>query len=171
MGVGSSLPHAGSSVFEMEEVPQRRATSSRPIRTAASSSASRRRRKSHLSKREPVREDFTDDESFDAAWHKWREDRDCNNQSVKRSRLRAKLRKQQESTTTTPAAGKSVASKRSMRRASPEPADSLPTMRDELHLLARYVSPQHTVSVSETRQATNIINKYLAEQRRGGGSE
>lgn len=148
-----------------------RPTPARAPRPSGTSASSRRRRKSHTSKREPVRQDFSDDESFDAAWHKWREDRDCNNLSVKRSRQRAKLRKLKELEVAAPAAGKSTGTKRVAQKAHPEPADSVSSMREELYLLSRFASDQEKLSTTEARQAKGIINKYLAEQRRGGGSE
>ena len=51
------------------------------------------RRKRPLSKREPQPDEFSDDNEYSRAWTKWREDRDHNNKSVKRSRERAKIRK------------------------------------------------------------------------------
>eukprot|EP00048_Salpingoeca_helianthica_P000254 m.40372 g.40372 ORF g.40372 m.40372 type:complete len:201 (-) comp10311_c1_seq2:118-720(-) len=44
-------------------------------------------------KKEPQREDFGSEEEFNLAWIKWRETRDSNNESVKRSRICAKLKK------------------------------------------------------------------------------
>lgn len=54
------------------------------------------RRKRPLSKREPQPDEFSDDNEYSRAWTKWREDRDHNNKSVKRSRERAKIRKLQQ---------------------------------------------------------------------------
>lgn len=51
------------------------------------------KRKQPSNKREPIADEFSDEEEFKRAWAKWRDDRDHNNQSVKRSRQRAKLRK------------------------------------------------------------------------------
>lgn len=49
-----------------------------------------------MSKREPLRDEFDSEQAFTAAWAKWRDDRDQNNRSVKRSRQRAKQRRLQE---------------------------------------------------------------------------
>jgi len=133
---------------------------SRP-QSSSTSTAPRRRRKRQTSKREPLRAEFSDEESFQQSWSKWREDRDCNNQSVKRSRMRAKMRKQREMEASKTSAGKSVRGTSTLEN----------VMREELFLLARFVSPQHTVTYAETRKAKAIITKYLAQQAGGGGSE
>jgi len=58
-------------------------------------STNSQRKKRVSNKKEPQRSDFASDEEYKEAWHKWREIRDHNNDSVKRSRQAAKQRKQQ----------------------------------------------------------------------------
>eukprot|EP00047_Mylnosiga_fluctuans_P001913 m.222395 g.222395 ORF g.222395 m.222395 type:complete len:334 (-) comp10753_c0_seq1:170-1171(-) len=52
-----------------------------------------KKRKRNNNKREPLREDFDSDEAYQEAWAKWRDTRDNNNESVKRSREHARQRK------------------------------------------------------------------------------
>jgi hypothetical protein len=54
-----------------------------------------KRRKRPLSKREPTREEYTDEEDFQSAWAKWRDIRDHNNKSVRLCRENAKIRRMQ----------------------------------------------------------------------------
>ena len=54
-----------------------------------------KRRKRPLSKREPTREEYTDEEDFQSAWTKWRDIRDHNNKSVRLCRENAKIRRMQ----------------------------------------------------------------------------
>jgi heterogeneous nuclear ribonucleoprotein U-like protein 1 len=47
-------------------------------------------------KKEPQREEFPDQESYEAAWARWRDARDSNNASVKRSRELAKKKRSEQ---------------------------------------------------------------------------
>lgn len=52
-----------------------------------------KKRKRNNNKREPFRAEFASEELYEEAWHKWRDTRDNNNESVKRSRENAKVKR------------------------------------------------------------------------------
>lgn len=53
----------------------------------------RKRKRLGHNKKQPTRREFNSEAEFQIAWHQWRDDRDHNNESVKKSRLRAKQKK------------------------------------------------------------------------------
>lgn len=54
------------------------------------------RRKRTSNKKEPTRDEFESEEDYQLAWTKWRESRDNNNESVKRSRMLAKKKREEQ---------------------------------------------------------------------------
>lgn len=52
-----------------------------------------KKRKRNNNKREPLRAEFATEELYEEAWGKWRDTRDNNNESVKRSRENAKVKR------------------------------------------------------------------------------
>jgi hypothetical protein len=63
-------------------------------RESSASSEERKRRASN--KKEPVREEFDSEEQYTLAWTRWRDLRDHNNESVKRSRMMAKQKRDEQ---------------------------------------------------------------------------
>lgn len=61
-----------------------------------SSSAEERRKRRSSNKKEPTRDEFETDEEFQLAWTRWRDLRDHNNESVKRSRQMAKKKREEQ---------------------------------------------------------------------------
>eukprot|EP01147_Barroeca_monosierra_P008299 gene8299-10179_t len=59
-------------------------------------SQSEKRRRRPTNKKEPAREEYKTDEEFQLAWTRWRESRDNNNESVKRSRALAKQKRDEQ---------------------------------------------------------------------------
>lgn len=57
------------------------------------SSPQAKKRKRNHNKREPLRDEFDSEEAYLDSWHKWRDTRDNNNESVKRSREHARQRR------------------------------------------------------------------------------
>lgn len=92
-----------------------------------------RKRKRPTSKREPLPDEYGDEGEYNVAWAKWREDRDHNNRSVKRSRQRAKLKKAEAiKATTTSGSGPSK-----KPRVAESPEEQLEASREDLGLLVR----------------------------------
>eukprot|EP00045_Choanoeca_perplexa_P001080 m.17915 g.17915 ORF g.17915 m.17915 type:complete len:175 (+) comp10717_c0_seq1:80-604(+) len=58
--------------------------------------AEEKRRKRASNKKEPERGEYDTEEDFQLAWTKWRESRDNNNESVKRSRMMAKKKREEQ---------------------------------------------------------------------------
>lgn len=65
-----------------------------PYRMALGGSERRKRRITN--KKEPRRDEFPSEEEFQLAWTRWRESRDNNNESVKRSRQLAKQKRDEQ---------------------------------------------------------------------------
>eukprot|EP00055_Hartaetosiga_balthica_P007593 m.26338 g.26338 ORF g.26338 m.26338 type:complete len:190 (-) comp5849_c0_seq1:561-1130(-) len=55
-----------------------------------------KKKKRSSNKKEPTRDEFGSDEEFNLVWTKWRESRDNNNESVKRSRMLARQRRDEQ---------------------------------------------------------------------------
>eukprot|EP00049_Salpingoeca_infusionum_P025665 m.21073 g.21073 ORF g.21073 m.21073 type:complete len:177 (+) comp8239_c0_seq2:577-1107(+) len=55
-----------------------------------------RPKKRSSNKKKPVRSEYATQEEFDVAWEKWRQCRDHNNESVKRSRIMAKKKREEQ---------------------------------------------------------------------------
>eukprot|EP00049_Salpingoeca_infusionum_P005410 m.91743 g.91743 ORF g.91743 m.91743 type:complete len:245 (-) comp12959_c0_seq1:1225-1959(-) len=70
-------------IKDKPDLPTKRLTSAAP------------RKKRAMNKREPERSEFATEREYKDAWHKWRIERDQNNESVKRSREAARERKEQ----------------------------------------------------------------------------
>lgn len=136
-------------------------TARAPIsRTARDTNRSKRKR--GASKREPLAEEFANKTEFDSAWQKWREDRDQNNRSVKRSRERAKLRKLQEaSKKATGRGGRQAADVTSKVEAIfTDARDELEEAKAELALLCKYIRDQDSVTGHEGRRVKRLVTKY-----------
>jgi len=84
------LATSGSKAILLERLEEAVATRSD---IALNRLANVKKRKRNNNKREPLREDFDSDEAYQEAWTKWRDTRDNNNESVKRSREHARQRK------------------------------------------------------------------------------
>lgn len=87
-GLATSGPRAAlttrllDAIKENEELSLER-LSSQPVK----------KRKRNNNKREPTRDEFDSEEQYQEAWTKWRGTRDNNNESVKRSRENAKMKR------------------------------------------------------------------------------
>lgn len=114
-------------------------------RTSSSTSNSK------SNKREPLPEDYDDEETFNSVWTKWRDDRDHNNRSVKRSRQRAKLRKLEALKAT-------QASSRGKKEESSSNSE-LEAYKIELQLLVRMIK-KRTLTSTEVKRANNVIERY-----------
>ena len=122
-----------------------------------------RKRKRPTSKREPLPDEFSDEEEYNHAWSKWREDRDHNNRSVKRSRQRAKQKKIE--------AVKSTSSG-SRGNARPESTENqLNVARDDLKLLARALKKDFLNDAQQKRVKTLLSMYDSDDSGRTGSSE
>lgn len=143
-------------------LPSRRGASRAPGPASRGS-----KRKRSASKKEPVLEEYAEQAEFDVAWNKWREDRDQNNRSVKRSRERTKLRKMQEASRKSgggrhPGAegsGTVKASGAAMGAAAAATAE-LAEARAELALLCRYIADNDNVTGHEGRKVKRLVTMY-----------
>merc|ERR1712166_1421284 len=106
-----------------------------------------RKRKRPTSKREPLPDEFSDEEEYDQAWTKWREDRDHNNRSVKRSRQRAKLKKLET--------GKATGSSKS----SNSEDTKVETLKKDLRLLVKLHSGKR-MPESQAKRARILLEMY-----------
>lgn len=102
-------------------------------------------------KREPLPEDFDDEETFKKAWAKWRDDRDHNNRSVKRSRQRAKLRKLE--------ALKVAQSSSKTKKSEGSPEAQLEACKIELHLLVRLIK-KRSLTTTEQKRVNAVIERF-----------
>lgn len=108
-------------------------------------------RKRPTSKREPLPEEFSDQEEYDVVWSKWREDRDHNNRSVKRSRQRAKQKKLETLNTSSKYCGKSTKFDNH--------AIEIDRFKSDLKLMVMLNQGQHMTKAQNTR-AELLIDMY-----------
>lgn len=121
-----------------------------------------RKRKRPTSKREPLLDEFSDEEEYNQAWSKWREDRDHNNRSVKRSRQRAKQKKLEVAKST---------SSGSRGKARPESTENqLNVARDDLRLLAKALK-KNFLNDTQQKRVKTLLSMYDSDDSGKMGSE
>lgn len=130
--------------------------------SGSSASSSSATRKQPSNKREPLAEEFSDTEEFKRAWTKWRDDRDHNNQSVKRSRQRAKLRKLE-------AMRREITVQGNLGSMS-EGLQELVVCRMDLQLLVRLVKNRH-LSDYDKKRANALIQMYDEDEKSGSPAQ
>ena len=124
--------------------------SAAPIATASRFTHSSKRRKRPLSKREPLRDEYSDEEDFQHAWGKWREDRDHNNKSVRLSREKAKVRRMQ---------GEQASKNKAKSKHGESLQDKLIRTQKELRLLVQMVKEPDALTETDLMVAEAIINE------------
>ena len=155
---GTSAADSSPSAFDMVTVAPE--TLSKPNARSFSSSAgsgsgsshvseSSKRRKRPLSKREPTREEYADEEDFQSAWSKWREDRDHNNKSVRLSREKAKMRRVQGE--------QAKQNKKHSKHGGETVQDKLARTQKELRLLVQMIKRPDTLSDFDLAIVERII--------------
>lgn len=87
-----SLPTSGPKAVVIKRL--REAIAKRPELPADRLTHEEKKRKRAMNKREPERDEFDNEEDYQTAWQRWRDTRDHNNESVKRSRENARMKKQ-----------------------------------------------------------------------------
>eukprot|EP00051_Salpingoeca_urceolata_P026890 m.479162 g.479162 ORF g.479162 m.479162 type:complete len:596 (+) comp21349_c0_seq1:547-2334(+) len=125
----------------------RRRKNVRSLQTPVRSSAPRKRR-TQRSRKEPERVMFATDEEFDAAWQRWRQSRDSNNESVHRSR--ELLRKQRAET-----AQLKAKRERDNRRLEAEAA----SLQQTLSLLVKATQDPHSLQPDEVQRLRETMKQ------------
>lgn len=98
------------------------------------------------SKREPQRDEFDSDEAYRLAFVAWKETRESNNQSVKRSRENAKLRKAQHEELC-----------RAREKENLELENQLGALQEEVNLLGRVLQAPQSLSLPEIARLKAVL--------------
>eukprot|EP00730_Choanoeca_flexa_P020181 TRINITY_DN9869_c0_g1_i1.p1 TRINITY_DN9869_c0_g1~~TRINITY_DN9869_c0_g1_i1.p1 ORF type:complete len:299 (+),score=67.18 TRINITY_DN9869_c0_g1_i1:102-998(+) len=105
-----------------------------------------KRRKRLMNKREPQRDEFATEEEYQEQWQKWREVRDHNNESVKRSRENARFRKAQHE--------KQVQQR---ERENSELATEVSQLREQVAFLTKVLKDPEQLSSAEQQAMKDLV--------------
>ena len=101
-------------------------------------------------KREPMRSEFSSQNEYQLAWVKWRENRDNNNDSVKRSREAAKERRYEIQHAL-----------ETRQEESQKLEESLTTMKTEVQFLKKVLKSPDALTPPEQRRLRDIVSEAM----------
>ncbi len=100
-------------------------------------------------RRQPARDEYPSEELYLEAWNKWRIERDNNNESVKKSRQRAKQMRQLE-----------AQKERRERLEARTPQEQVKDMEKEIMLLIKAFQTRHLLTRTEEAELREMIGHY-----------
>lgn len=122
-----------------------------------------RKRKRQMNKREPERSEYATEEEFTDAWEKWRQTRDQNNESVKRSRENSRAKKLEHDRLC-----------QERERENAELSKQVQNLRDQVSFLTKVLQSDTTGGLSEEEESriSCLMGPLLAmDRQREEGSE